>query len=262
LAHDLAHRKGLDESLSLAEVAQRVSQAIIAGSSLISFATLWIPPARQPNRFFGEFVTLVREHQIETVITTAYDNLLELAFQQAGIGLNRVVRGSDVNFIEPDRPTLIKLYGDAQQPDTLVVTDQDHSKLLPLIEIRKQSLTKSAAPSTQRCPFPRLHLTDPDFRFLFDQIAESRFARLAYAVWAGIAGNRYSDVAGSGYCDSRNRSIWTIGRDSSIPASQPKQQKFRVKPQCPNQKETKWITKQGLTQLKKCLGTKCSCYPG
>jgi hypothetical protein len=31
------------------------------------------------------------------------------------------------------------------------------------------------------------NLADPDFRFLFDQIAESRFARVAYAVWPGLS---------------------------------------------------------------------------
>jgi hypothetical protein len=30
------------------------------------------------------------------------------------------------------------------------------------------------------------NLADPDFRFLFDQVAESRFARTAYAVWPGL----------------------------------------------------------------------------
>ena len=31
------------------------------------------------------------------------------------------------------------------------------------------------------------NLSDPDFKFLFDQIAESQFARLAYAVWPGLS---------------------------------------------------------------------------
>lgn len=186
LVRDLAWRKGLDESLSLAEVAQRVSQAGNRWefTDFIRNALDTTGKALQP--FHQRVATLVKQYQIETIITTAYDNLLELAFQQAGVGLNRVVRGSDENFINPDRPTLIKLYGDAQQPDTLVVTDQDHSALL-------RDRDKEALIDTVRYTFRRntvfflgYNLSDPDFRFIFDQVAESRFARTAYAVWSGL----------------------------------------------------------------------------
>ena len=186
LARELALRHGLDESLSLAEVAQRVGQAGNRWAFTDFIRTGLDTAGVSPQPFHRRIVELVKTHGIETIITTAYDNLLELAFREAGVGLNRVVRGSDVNFINPDRPTLIKLYGDAQQPDTLVVTDRDHSDLLrdrerePLLDEVRRALRRNTV------FFLGYNLADPDFRFLFDQVAESRFARTAYAVWPGL----------------------------------------------------------------------------
>lgn len=186
LARSLARRKGLDETLSLAGVAQRVSQAGNRFDFIDFLRTELDAVGRSPQAVHQRVVALVKNHQSETIITTAYDNLLELAFQQAGVGFNRVVRGSEVNFINPDRSTLIKLYGDVLQPDTLVVTDQDHTNLLRdrdkegvLDEVKRAFRRNSVL-------FLGYDLSDPDFRFLFDQIAESRFARTAYAVWPGL----------------------------------------------------------------------------
>ena len=185
LARDLARRHRLDESLPLDEVTLRVGQ----GGSRFTFTSFIrdaLDATRSPQPFHQGIVALVQQHHIETIITTAYDNLLELAFQQAGIGINRVVRGSEVNFIVPDRPTLIKLYGDAQQPDTLVVTDRDHSDLLR--DRNKEALIDEVRQAFRRKTmlFLGYNLADPDFRFLFDQVAESKFARTAYAIWPGL----------------------------------------------------------------------------
>ena len=109
-----------------------------------------------------------------------------MPFSKWAVGLNRVVRGSDVSFVRPDRPTLIKLYGDAQQPDTLVVTDRDHSQLLR--DRDKEDVIDEVRRAFKRNTilFYGYNLSDPDFKFLLDQIAESKFARLAYAVWPGL----------------------------------------------------------------------------
>ncbi len=186
LARELARRHGLDESLPLAEVAQRVGQARNRWGFTDFIRNALDTSGKSPQPFHQHIITLVSEHRIETVITTAYDNLLELAFQEPGVGINRVVRGSDVNFINPERPTLVKLYGDLQQPDSLVVTDHDHLDLLrdrdrePLIDEVRRTLRRNTV------LFLGYNLADPDFRFLFDGIAESHFARTAYAVWPGL----------------------------------------------------------------------------
>ncbi len=187
LARELARRRGLDESLPLAEVAQRVERAGNRWEFAAFIRDALDTAGKSPQLFHRRIVALVQTHQIETLITTAYDNLLELAFQQAGVGLNRVVSGGDVSFINPDRPTLVKLYGDAGRPDTLVVADRDHLELLrdrkrePLLDEVRRALRRNTM------LFLGYNLADPDFRFLFDQIAESRFARTAYAIWPGLA---------------------------------------------------------------------------
>lgn len=187
LGRELARRQGLDQSLPLAEVAQRVSQVRNRWGFTDFIRQALDTSGKSPQPFHQRLIALVTEHRIETIITTAYDNLLEVAFQDAGVGINHIVRGSDVNFINPDRPTLIKLYGDLQQPDSLVVTDRDHLDLLrdrdrePLIDEVRRTFRRNTV------LFLGYNLADPDFRFLFDGIAESRFARTAYAVWPGLS---------------------------------------------------------------------------
>ncbi|HTP09129.1 MAG TPA: CHAT domain-containing protein [Anaerolineae bacterium] len=187
LARDMARRYRLDESPSLAEVAQRVSQAGNRFEFTDFIRSALDTTGKSPSAFHHSIVALVKKYRIETMITTAYDNLLEVAFQQAGVGFNRVVRGSDVSFTRPERPTLIKFYGDAQQPDTLVVTDRDHSQLLR--DRDKEDVVDEVRRAFKRNTilFYGYNLSDPDFKFLFDQIAESKFARLAYAVWPGLS---------------------------------------------------------------------------
>jgi hypothetical protein len=188
LARELAQRKGLDTSLSLAEVAQRVAR----GGNRFEFTNFirdqLDTTGKSPQPFHRRIVELVQEHGIETLITTAYDNLLELAFQEAGVPINRVVRGSDVSFIASDRPTLIKLYGDAQQPDTLVVTEDDHYDLWH--DRDKEDLLHEVRTVLRRQTvlFLGYNLTDPDFNLLWREVLDraGRFARTAYAVWPGL----------------------------------------------------------------------------
>ncbi|MCP4543140.1 MAG: hypothetical protein GY832_39000 [Chloroflexi bacterium] len=188
LARDLARRHDLSESQSLAEVAQRVAK----GGNRWEF-TAFIRDAldtsgKSPQPFHQRIVNLVRQHQVNHLITTAYDNLLELAFQEANVPINRVVRGSDVSFITPDRPTLIKLYGDAQQPETLVVTEDDHYRLWrdrdkeDVLDEVRNVLRK------QTVLFLGYNLSDPDFNLLWREVLDraGRFARTAYAVWPGL----------------------------------------------------------------------------
>ncbi|MGB8646998.1 MAG: SIR2 family protein [Anaerolineae bacterium] len=186
LARDLARRYGLDESLSLADVAQRVSRA---GNryDLSSFLMRALDIAgKSPQPFHRAVVAAVKRYDIKTIITTAYDLLLERAFQQADAPLNVVVRDANLSFLDPARPALIKLYGDVQQVDSLVVTDQDHNNLLRdrdrenLVDEVRQALRRNTV------LFVGYNLADPDMRFIWDQIAQSRFAKRAFAVWSGL----------------------------------------------------------------------------
>jgi hypothetical protein len=74
LARDLARRHKLDESLPLAEVAQRVSQAGNRWEFTSFIRNALDATGKPPQLFHQRIVALVQEHHIETVITTAYDN--------------------------------------------------------------------------------------------------------------------------------------------------------------------------------------------
>lgn len=185
LARELARRFGVTSSSSLAEVAARVSRAGNRFEFTEFIRTSLSPSGMSPRLFHQRIVELVKDDGMKTVITIAYDGLLEMAFQQAKLRFNRVVRGSDVSFVRPSWPTLIKLYGDIGQPESLVVTDQDHSNLLR--DRDKEALVDEVrrAFRNNSILFLGYNLADPDFRFLFDQFAQDRFARTAYAVWPG-----------------------------------------------------------------------------
>ncbi len=186
MARVLARRHGLDESLSLAEVAQRVSQA----GNRFTF-TAFIRDAlditdKSPQPFHRHIALLVQTYQIETLISTTYDRLLEAAFQEAGNSYNCLISGNDVAFVRFNRPTLIKLYGDIQQPDTLVITERDHSDLLrrrdkePLLDEVRRAFRRNSV------LFLGYNFSDPDFRLLFDYVAQGTFAHMAYAVWSEL----------------------------------------------------------------------------
>jgi hypothetical protein len=185
LARGLARRKGLDESLSLAAVAQRAMQ----GGSRFEFTDYLGRQldrlGKQPQRIHQ----LIAKLPAQTVITTAYDNMLELAFQQAGEPINRLVRDSDIAFADPRRRTLIKLYGDVQQRDSLVVTEDDHLGLWGSRD--KESLLDEARAALRKnvVLFLGYNLADPDFNLLWREVLDrmGRFALGAYAIWPGAS---------------------------------------------------------------------------
>ena len=180
LARELARHKGLNESLPLAQVAELISNRWEFTSFICEALD---PPGKSPQRFHRDIVDLVEAHQIRTLITTAYDDLLAWAFREANVGINLVVDNDSMAFIRPKRPTLIKLYGDAQQPNTIVITDSDHFALLHDPTRRQLVDEVKRAFSQNTMFFLGYNLSDPDFLFLFSQIAGNRFARVAYAVW-------------------------------------------------------------------------------
>lgn len=186
LARDLAQHQGLDESWSLAKITQQM-----AGRNQRYEFTAFIRDAlnansKPPQIIQRRIAELVKIYQIKTLITTVYDNRLESAFQQKKMAFHRLVRDNDVPFITPDRPTLIKLYGDINQVDTLVVTKQDHNRLYR--DRDKEDLLATVGNTLRHNTILMLgydlndDLNDDGITALFDQVAESRFARKAYAI--------------------------------------------------------------------------------
>lgn len=189
LARWMADRRGLDPTLSLAQVTRRLSSA----GNRYEFTALLregLDTTGKTSQIFHQRIaSLVQIFQIETVITTGYDTLLENALRNAQIAFNRVVTTGDVGFVRPGRPTLIYLYGLAERPETIVVTEDDHytwerdrDKEGVLDEVRR-------AFSRNLVLFLGYNLADPDFRLLWHDML-GRMGRLpigAFAVATGLA---------------------------------------------------------------------------
>jgi hypothetical protein len=204
LADALAIKEELAQNQRLATVTQRVMRAgnRFAFTDFLRRALDTADKAPQP--FHRHVVTLVRQHQIETIITTAYDDLLESAFRQAEIGLDRVVTDTDLRFLRLQYPRLLKLYGDLSQVDTLIVTEQDENALLRgrdkpemVDEIRRAFRQKSIL-------FLGHNPNDSTLNTLLDEVAGGRFQMPAYAAWLGLSqpeiesykGNRHLTILG------------------------------------------------------------------
>ena len=109
MARALARRHGLDERASLARVAQQVGR----GGWRREFTVFLREQLQgaQPQPFHQRVVALVREHGVKTIITTAYDDLLQRAFQAAGVPVEVVWKDSQLAVAFQDRPLIIQLYG-------------------------------------------------------------------------------------------------------------------------------------------------------
>jgi hypothetical protein len=184
LARGLARHAGVDEHHSLAAITQRVMQG---GSRFVFIDYLdrqLDTAAKQPPRIYQLIVRL----PVRVIITTAYDDMLERAFEQAGERINRIITNSDLNFGPRDRRRVIKLYGDLRQRDTLVVTEDDHYDLWHnhtkerLLSRVRDELSSNAV------LFLGHTLNDPDFNLLWrDMLARvGDFAVGAFAVCPGM----------------------------------------------------------------------------
>jgi hypothetical protein len=142
---------------------------------------------KSPRLIHDSIASLVNDHGIELIITTAYDDLLEQSFKLAGSGINVVVEEENLKFIRHDRPTLIKLYGDINQVTSLTVTEQDQNALLRGRE--KLELTDEIAREFRRNSVLFLG-HDPTNRFVqawFDEIAGDKFQIKSYIVWPNLS---------------------------------------------------------------------------
>ena len=65
---------------------------------------------------------------IRTWVTSNYDSLLEQTLHQAEMRFIKVVCDHDLSTTSSDTMTLIKLHGDREQPNTIVITQQDYER--------------------------------------------------------------------------------------------------------------------------------------
>ncbi len=119
---------------------------------------------------------------ITTWITTNYDNFLEKTLDEAGIRFRKVVRNENVPYRSADRHTLIKMHGDRQQPDTIVITEEDYHTYYKKYLLVKTQLAALAATSTFL--FIGYSVSDPDFNQIHAEIAFDlqKHQKKAYAI--------------------------------------------------------------------------------
>ena len=101
LARELARRHKLNESLPLAQVAQLISPTGNRWSYTAFIKDALNTAGKTPQPFHQRIVELVQQHHIKSIITTAYDDLLEWALRQAGVGYTSVVDDASLAFAGP-----------------------------------------------------------------------------------------------------------------------------------------------------------------
>lgn len=116
------------------------------------------------------------------VLTTRFDHALERALEQFRKPYVLIVRDADVPFFDEAKITLIKMQGDIDQPDSLIITEDDLDdfiRRLPTI-----SDVVRAFFATKTLIFLGYDLHSPLFKRFYNQVTRnlSAFRRQAYAV--------------------------------------------------------------------------------
>ncbi|MAT42191.1 MAG: hypothetical protein CL609_07605 [Anaerolineaceae bacterium] len=119
---------------------------------------------------------------VRVMITTAYDDRLERALQQANRPYLPVVRDPDILFYDPNQVQVIRLQGSVSQPDSLVLTQVDAYDLFARLPTVTKILQGHFASKTLL--FIDYGLEDPHFHLLYRQVTGpiARYQRLAYAL--------------------------------------------------------------------------------
>jgi hypothetical protein len=126
---------------------------------------------------------------IPLVFTANYDNLLERAYLEAGIPAQVVVRDDAIPFMrrDPGAVNIVKLYGDLDQVDTLVLTREQYERFF----LERPQLVKLL--ETELARSNMLYLgwshTDQHFNLMFGETL-ARFGqnlRAGYAAMFGVS---------------------------------------------------------------------------
>ena len=133
---------------------------------------------RQPTANHRRLIAL----GITSWVTTNYDDLLEQALQQAGVRCDVVVREKELSLLRGDVDGMIKLHGDRDDPQSIVISRDDynvHFQRNPLLRDHFKSLL-----ATKSFLFVGYSLGDPDLELVRAEVSErlGDFQRPAYAV--------------------------------------------------------------------------------
>ena len=133
---------------------------------------------------------------ISLIFTTNFDNLLERSFRDAGKQVEVVVRDSSIPFMHrgPNTVSIVKLYGDLDQPDTIVLARQQYETYF----LQRPQTVKLL--ETELARSYMLYLgwsgTDPHFNLVFGQLL-SRFGQMtrsSYAVMFDVTDSQRDEL--------------------------------------------------------------------
>lgn len=128
---------------------------------------------------------------ITTVFTANFDDLLERAYRMAGKRVNTIVKDESLPFLsrDPEVVNLIKLYGDLDQPDTIVLAREQYDSFFierpQMVKLLENELTRS----------DMLYIgwshSDLHFNLVFGEILTrfKKFLRKSYAVMFDVPEN-------------------------------------------------------------------------
>jgi hypothetical protein len=169
-------------------VAQRVSSGGNRHRVLSVLLDALDTHGRVPQPFHWGVAALVVRYRLEWLVTTAYDDLLETALRDVQVRVNRVVRTSDLPFVRRGEPVLIKLYGDAGDKESLVVTTDDHHRLWRSHECAALLDEVRAVLGRSVVLLLGYDLQDTDFLLLWGELRDrlGHYGAVAYAAGAGV----------------------------------------------------------------------------
>ncbi len=133
---------------------------------------------------------------VSLVFTANFDDLLERAFRDAGKRVEVVVRDSSIPFMRrgPDVVNIVKLYGDLDQPDTIVLARQQYeSYFLQRPQMVKLLETELARSDTLYLGWSG---SDPYFKLVFGELL-SRFGQMlrpGYAVMFDVSDDQRDEL--------------------------------------------------------------------
>lgn len=133
---------------------------------------------------------------ISMVFTVNHDNLLERAYQKTGKRVHIVVRDEDIPFMlnEENSVNIIKLYGDLDQPRTIVLAREQIEKFF----VERPQITKLLETQLGRSSVLYLgwNYKDPLFNFVFGELL-SRFSgwmRPGFAVMRNVSEQQNAEL--------------------------------------------------------------------
>ena len=125
---------------------------------------------------------LIASQPFRVIFSTNYDNLIEQALRQVGQRFNLIVNDIEIAFFNEDCIQIVKLCGDLQRPDSIVLTKRDFSTYLETHRRLAERLRTTLESKTAL--FLGYSLQDPFFNQIWDNIGLDfgKYRRMGYAV--------------------------------------------------------------------------------